>query len=428
MKNFLGLTLNKVEKYVIFAVTFGNTLEWYDFYLYIFWSPILSQRFFNQDSTSANLFIIISFYAIGFIFRPLGGLFFGRLGDRIGRKKAFISSLFMMSISTFLMGFIPTYSEIGIFAPILLAVLRIVQTFPSGGELPGAFCYLYEAGHANKKFMTSFAGFGNQIGGVLAAVECYFLAKHFPVELFPNLAWRTSFIIGGLIGFCGVFLRYKLHETSSFQEIAAHHKLTRTSIWQVFQGNWGRILRGGAFGAMQTICYHFISVLFPIYFFNLSGMSSRQGLIATIILLTITTVPLPLYGLLAEKYNPARLAIASCLCMLILLYPLYAAINFPSQWYTMLVMGLIALCVSCLTAIWPYFISHLFPTRIRYTCVGLSFNIADGILGGLSSLVLLYFINIENNFNIFVLSAFIGCIITITSCFKIRLTQDDNSK
>lgn len=132
MKNSFQLALNKVQKYVIFAITFGNLLEWYDFYLYVFWSSILAERFFNEKTASGNLLFIVAFYATGFIFRPLGGVFFGRLGDRIGRKKAFISSLLMMSISTFLMGFIPTYKEIGIAAPIILAILRISQSLPSG--------------------------------------------------------------------------------------------------------------------------------------------------------------------------------------------------------------------------------------------------------------------------------------------------------
>jgi len=426
-KNF-GLTLNKVQKYVIFAITLGNILEWYDFYLYIFWSPTLAKLFFNTESTSAHLLFIIAFFTIGFIFRPVGGVFFGRLGDRIGRKKTFILSLVMMALSTFFMGFIPTYAQIGIFAPILLAVFRIAQTFPSGGELPGAFCYLYEAGPTNKKFTTSFAGFGNQIGIILAVLECYLLEKYFSVEIFSNLGWRISFIVGGLIGFGGVFLRYRLHETNSFQELAAHHKITPVSIWNVFQGNWGRILRGGAFGAMQTVGFHVISVLFPIYFFKLSGMNDAQGLVATIVLLTITTIPLPLYGLLAEKCNMARFAIASCLCMLILLYFLYHAIKLAYPEYIMLVMGLIALCVACLTAVWPYFLSHLFPTHVRYTCVGLSFNIADGVLGGLSSLLSLYFINIEKNFSLFVWIMFASCIISIISCLKIKLIEENFNK
>ncbi|HSX13190.1 MAG TPA: MFS transporter [Chlamydiales bacterium] len=427
MKKLLGLSLNKIQKYVIFAITFGNVLEWYDFYLYIIWSPVLSKQFFGQEGTSFNLLFIMAFYAIGFIFRPLGGVFFGRLGDRVGRKKAFISSLAVMAGSTFLMGFIPTYDKVGVLAPILLAFLRIAQSFPSGGELPGAFCYLYEAGTENRKFTTSFAGFGNQIGAIVAAIEGYFLAKHFPVETYPNLGWRTAFIIGGIIGLFGIFLRARLQETESFLELSAHQKITRAPIWKAFQGYWGKIVRGGIFGAMQTVCYHFIAVIFPIYFFRSSGMSSEQGLLTTIILLTITTLPLPFYGLLAERFGVLRLAIVACLCVIALLYPLHIAISHPG-WNTLFIIGLIALCVSCLTAIWPYFITHLFPTHVRYTCVGLSFNIADGVIGGLTSLTAFYLINVQKNFSLFTWLVLASCLVSVASCAKIKILKEDNQK
>lgn len=420
------LTLDKTQKQVILAITFGNILEWYDFYLYIFWSPTLATLFCNDCSPSVCLLFIVALYAIGFIFRPLGGVFFGRLGDFIGRKKAFIGSLLMMSIPTFLMGFIPTYSQIGPAALFLLAFLRIAQTFPSGGELPGAFCYLYEAGQANKKFTSSFAGVGNQIGIILAALECYILKANFSEAWLSTTGWRVAFIVGGLIGSCGIFLRYKLHETKSFQELMSHHKIVKTPIRSVFQANWGRILRGISFGTMQTVCFHFISVLFPLYFFNFIGLDNLQHLIATITLLVVTTIPLPIYGWLAEKYNVKTLAIGSCLGTLLLLYPLHDAVNSLSPRYVLLTMGIMAICVACLTALWPYFLSHLFPTRIRYTCVGLSFNIGDGVIGGLSSLFILYFISIENIFTFFTWTAAVSCIISIASCLKIKLVDGAN--
>ncbi len=416
-----SMKLNKVQQYVILAVTLGNVLEWYDFYLFIFLANTLSTLFFSQNSTFSGLFGVIGLFAIGFIFRFLGGIYFGRLGDREGRRKAFIRSLTFMAGSTFCMGFIPTYSQAGFLAPIILAILRIAQTFPSGGELPGVFCYLYEAGSSNKKFMSSIAGIGNQIGAAIAALECYFFVIKSSEEFLLNWGWRIEFIIGGLFGFLCLFLRYKLHETQSFfDDVIAHHRMLRSSTWTVFQENWKKILQGSFFGTAQTVSFHFISILFPIYFFRLSGLSNSQSLIATLIILATTAIPLPLYGLLAEKYDVKYLAIGSCLFMLGLLYPLHNAMQFSTPGYAILVMVLFGICLACLTALWPYFLSHLFPTRMRYTCVSLSFNIGDGIFGGLSTLSSLYFINAEKNFDTFIWIAFIGCIVSIFSCLKIN--------
>jgi MFS transporter, MHS family, proline/betaine transporter len=419
-----SLKLNKVQKFVLLAISIGNILEAYDIYLYIFWAPTLSLLFFEQGETS-GLFSSIALFAIGFIFRPLGGLFFGRIGDRIGRKKAFILSLIFLAIPTFLTGFVPTYSQIGIFAPILLVILRILQIFPSGGELPGAFCYLYEnAGPGNKKFMSSFAGVGNQIGIALAVIECFLLKTFFSEESLSDWGWRLSFIVGGFIGLGGFFLRYKLHETKLFEEIAIHHKVAKEPLLTIIGRFWQKLLRGFAFGAAQTISFHFITILFPIYFFQFYRINDSQGLLSTLIFLIATTIPLPIFGLLAEKYGVKRLAIGSCLLMLCLLYPIHYSIHFLVPAYTLTLLGLFTLCLTCLTALWPYFLTHLFSTRVRYTCVGLSFNISDGVLGGLSSLFALYFLEPEKNLSTFIWMASISCILSIISCLKISLSED----
>ena len=222
--------LDRVQRYVVLCVSLGNTLEWYDAYLYIFWAPTLSVLFFGEDSVSHRLFSVIAFFAIGYIIRPLGGVFFGRFGDQQGRRKAFIASMVCMAAATFAIGCLPTYSQAGVFAPLLLAICRIAQTFPSGGELPGAFCYLYEnANKNNKKFMSSFAGVSNQIGIAIAALECYLLKRHLPEDLFIHSGWRASFMLGGLIGLGSIFLRYWLHETKMFQQAPRTYVTTRHS-------------------------------------------------------------------------------------------------------------------------------------------------------------------------------------------------------
>lgn len=417
------MQLDKIQKHVIFVISLGNVLEWYDFYLYVYWAPTLSLIFLGKDTIFNRLFGIMSFFAIAFILRPLGSIYYGRLGDRLGRKKAFVSSMIVMAFFTLCVGFIPVYSQIGVFAPLILGIVRIAQTFPSGGELAGAFCYLYEAGPHNKKFVSSFGGVGNQIGVAIAVLECYFLQKYLSSEFLITWGWRISFVIGGLIGLGSVYLRYKLHETKDFQEVVKHHKVSHNPLGKICKENFQKILRGISFGAAQTVSFHFISILFPIYFFRLSGMSESEGLIATLILLALTTTPLPLYGFVAEKYGVKRLAIGSCLILLTLLFPLYYYIQSFSAGNALIVMGVFAFCLACITALWPYFLSHLFPAPIRYTCVGLSFNIGDGVLGGLSSLFAIYSINSSKNFTVFIWMASIGCLLTILSCIRMKIPR-----
>lgn len=413
-------TLSKSQKKVIFAVTFGNILEWYDIYLYVFWAPTLSTLFFKQGSPSINLFNTIAFFALGFFFRPLGGLLFGRLGDHLGRKTSFILSILLMTIPTFVLGLIPTYSQIGIFAPIILAFSRVLQTFPSGGELPGVFCYLYESADCrNRKFMTSFAGVGNQIGVALSVIECFLLEKFLPEDILINWGWRISFIFGGFIGLTGLFLRYKLHETHLFQEVV-DHKTPEKSLSEVIKSNWKNIMTGISYGSAQTVSFHLMSILFPIYLYKNIGIDFHQNLTYSLVLLALTTLPLPVFGLLGDKFGVRKLLICACVGIICLIYPMYEAVHAISMGYKVIISILFVMCFTCITALWPYLISNLFGTSVRYTCVGLSFNLADGVLGGLSIVASTYLFNFTGNPGSFTLILAIACFISLFSYLNIR--------
>ena len=183
----------KTQAAIIFAVTIGNILEWYEIYLYIFWAPVIGQLFFSADSELANVTKALAIFAIGFLARPIGGVLFGRLGDRVGRKKALVLSITVMTLPTFLMGLLPTYAQIGFYAPLLLVILRLMQSFPAGGELPGAFCFLYESSnYKNRRYMTSWGAVGNQIGIIISMYECYLLEIYLTPEELLNWGWRIS--------------------------------------------------------------------------------------------------------------------------------------------------------------------------------------------------------------------------------------------
>ncbi len=422
MKFLKTLSLTRPQRYVIYAVSLGNILEWYEIYLYVFWSPVIGHLFFSHSHETSNLISALSLFTLGFFIRPLGGLFFGRLGDRIGRKKAFILSILTMTIPTFLLGILPTYSQIGIFAPVCLALLRIMQTFPAGGELPGAFCYLYENADAgNRKFMSSFGAVGNQIGILLSASECFLLKALLPEEMFHQIGWRISFIVGGVIGLCGLFLRYQLHETKLFQEMVAHHpQFTQTPLLKVIRGNSGKIGRGIFYGVIDTVAFYLLSILFPIYFSRIWGTDESQNLLITIFLLALTTIPLPFFGLLGEYVSIKKLMIGSCIGILVLLYPISQSMQQPTLLFTGSVATLFILCITCITALLPYALSNLFPTSVRYTCMGLSFNIADGIIGGLSPLIALLLVRHTGDPGSLGWILFVACLFSLGSYLRMK--------
>ncbi len=385
MRLTLPVSLTRSQWFVIFAVTFGGILEWYEIYLYIFWAPAISKLFFDNVSESVNLLNTISLFTIGFFFRPLGGMVFGRLGDRLGRKRAFILSILVMTIPTFLIGVLPVYQQIGILSPIFLAILRILQTFPAGGEYPGAFCYLYENANAkNRKFMTSFGAAGNQIGIALSALECILLKIFLPEEIYMEWGWRISFIVGGFIGLMGLYLRYKLHETHLFQELVIHHGIVKKSIWDVIVVNWKKITHGFLFSFIDTVAFYILSIIFPIYFNTVLGTTDSENHWMIIFLMALTTIPLPFFGYLGDLFSVKKLMIGSTIGILLILYPLFITLNNPSPVLTGVIGLIFLLCLTCITALLPFLMCSLFSTSVRYTCMGLSFNLADGILGGIS--------------------------------------------
>jgi MHS family proline/betaine transporter-like MFS transporter len=429
------LPTSKIQRYVIFAVTLGNILEWYEIYLYVFWIPTLTSVFFGEGAGTYELFGTIAIFALGFIVRPLGGIVFGYLGDHIGRKKAFVLSILCMTIPAFLISVIPGYARIGIFAPILLLISRIMQIFPAGGEMPGVFCYLYEnADEKNKKFMTSFAALGNQIGIVLSAIECVFLRIYLPPEIFINWGWRISFAVGGLLGLGGFYLRYKLHETRLFEEMVVQHAISKRPthsllelirrIKQVTKENKRNILIGIGYGAAQTVSFHLITVLLPTQYGGVAHGGSFDKLLIPVALFILTSAPLAIFGFLGDRIGVKKMVMVACLGMLSLIYPIYHAIHSGSETSAMLLAVIYILFLTIQTALLPFLYSDLFKTSVRYTCVGISFNLSDGVLGGISIVLANYFLQSQSKFPFTIsLMLVISCLISLFAFTKIKDSQ-----
>lgn len=381
----------KNQRNVIFAVTFGNLLEWYEIYLYVYWSPVIAKLFFSSQIESTNLINTFLIFALGLLARPLGGLFFGRLGDRIGRKKAFILSLMMMTVPTIITGLLPTSTQVGSLAPIFLTCTRFLQSFPAGGELPGAFCYLYECAQLHKRrYFCSWACFGVLAGLLLSTIECFFLELLLPQQDLITWGWRLSFLCGGLLGLCGIFIRSRLHETPLYQEMAKHSIIIKEPILKILSEHRKTLFQGILFWMFNSSSIFFITVNASDYFKTLFKNSHLTSLIISCSLLILIIISLPFFGFLADKINNKKLLIWSTLCNIFLLMPLSCFVTNPSLLGLSITMTIFTLLFTCNTALLSYCTPELFSTRVRYTCVAISFNIADTIIGGFTPFLVLY--------------------------------------
>ncbi|MGB7978549.1 MAG: MFS transporter [Chlamydiales bacterium] len=373
----------------------GTTLEWYELSLYAYWAPTISKIFFDNDSPATNLLNVFLFLGLGYLIRPLGGIFFGRLGDKIGRRKALIWSILTMTIPTMLIGFLPSYSSVGIFAPILLCINRLLQSFPAGGELPGSFCYLYESAHAsNRKYLTSWGFMGNQMGIMLAMVECLVFEKFFSAEDLFTWGWRLSFLLGSLIGFYGFYLRHTLKETPVWAHLEKTHKIVNSPISNVLLTYKWKIVKGICYSAIPSVSFGALAYFFPIYLGNLLGTSYSMNLVILIIVLVLITIPLPFFGKLADKYDYKKILI-NCTSLIIVLM---ISLHFFRLDYviSLAICVFLAISFSCLYAILPFILTDLFPTPLRFSGIGLTFNIADS-LEGLTPATALYLLHVTES-------------------------------
>jgi MFS transporter, MHS family, proline/betaine transporter len=282
---------------VLFAVTLGNLLEWYEIYLFVYWAPVIAELFFDGSSPLSDLTNTFFIFAIGFLARPLGGIFFGRLGDRIGRRKALIISLLMMTIPTFITGLLPTRMQIGALAPWALLFLRLLQSFPAGGELPGAMCYLYESSRlANRRYFSSWASIGFQMGILLSTLESLMLENVLPSNMLASWGWRISFILGGVIGLFGLYLRSKLHETPLYKEMISHEVIVKESLFTLLSHYKKKILLSMMFCVLNSSAFYLITVNISEYFADLLGLNYRSCLLTTALCFFSLQFPFPCLG------------------------------------------------------------------------------------------------------------------------------------
>lgn len=417
----ISLKLTRKQIHVISAVTFGNVLEWYQAYSYIYLTPVLAKIFFNFQTSSYDLFMAFIIFGIGFLTRPIGGLIFGRWGDLLGRKSAFIWSILIMTAPTFLMGCLPTYAEWGIWAPICLILLRLIQALPESGESPGSFCFLYENADAtNKKFMTSWGAFGNQIGALLGVFVALVLDQFMSREFLFSFGWRIPFWSGSVVGLLGFLLRRTLDETPVFKELKEKNNIDPETFRQVISNHKKKIILGTAFGAVNASTFYLIATYLPSYFNRALGLSTSVNARISLSILGLTTVLLPFFGALAEKYRVKSMMIVSVISIVVLLAPLSYFISTDRIVFAFITTYLYVVPITCITALIPFLLLKLFAAPVRFTGVGLSFNLADGIIGGFTPAIAILLTHYANNQAAFCWFIFACAIISLVSYFRIK--------
>lgn len=390
-------SLSNNEKRVIFLSSLGGVLEFYDFIIFIFFANTLSQLFFPQKNSITGLLEAFAVFAIGYLCRPLGGILFSHFGDKYGRKKPFVSTLMLMALPTFLIGLLPTNQTLGIWAAVLLTLLRVLQGLSLGGELSGSIVFATEHVNASARGLASgCVFFGINFGMALGSAVYALLIFVFPAQSFSLFGWRIAFILGGILGFVSYWLRKSMAETPAF--IVMQKKLASRAfpLYSLFQHHWRTVIQGIALASLQgTIVVPFLylpTYLTAILHYPKNTINLLNT--ANIILLSICAIGV---GYVSDIIGRRLILLISSIGLIIFSYGLFYLLSLQHIQYVILVMIIFAVQSACITGACACTVVELFPTAVRYSGMAFSFNIGMAVFGGLAPLFSTYLIAKTHN-------------------------------
>lgn len=375
---------------ILISSMIGNALEWYDFVLYVQFANIISQLFFPSNDSFTSLLATFGVFAVGFVMRPLGGVLFGMLGDMFGRKAALVFSILMMAVPTALIGFIPSFAEIGIAAPILLTLMRLLQGLALGGGFSGCMTFIVEHSPDNERGLigstTMFSlGAGVFLGIVVSLAVSGFLSE----EHFISWGWRVPFIISLAIGMVAFYIKNYIDESPVYLKAKEHGKISKTPIHEVFYNHWRELLIAVALYLSVTVPFYTFTAFFSTFLQNHAGLALKEAMIINGIAIFVFMFAIPFTGWLSDIYGRKKVLVTCVILIAISAYPAFSLLLKGGFVYPLLGQILFGLTVGGFMGPIPATLVELFPTNIRFTGLALSYNFSAALFGGTAPFVYL---------------------------------------
>ena len=368
----------------IAAAVLGNVLEWYDFAVYGFMATILATRFFPADDDTTSLLATFGAFGVGFLARPLGGIVIGRLGDRRGRKTALMATIFLMAIGTVMIGLTPSYQSIGVAAPLLIVVARLIQGFSAGGEWGGSTAFIVEwADQDRRGFFGSFQQMSVAAGLLLGSGCAALIGTVLSDEAMASWGWRIPFLLGGAIGLVGLYMRRNVGETPAYRRAAAE-PAPRGATASPFR------LAARAFGFTihWTVSYYIFLAYMPTFAERHLGLDRTTALWSNTLGLLVLAAAVPVMGLVSDRVGRKPLLLASCIGIAAVVYPLFGHMLGGVPLATiMAAQVLFGLLIALYSGPGPAAIAEIFPTAGRATWMSVGYSLAVAIFGGFAPFI-----------------------------------------
>jgi MHS family shikimate/dehydroshikimate transporter-like MFS transporter len=373
---------------VVLASFVGTTIEWYDFFLYGTASALVFNRlFFTNLDEMAGTMASFATYAVGFFARPLGGIVFGHYGDKLGRKSMLVTTLMLMGLTTFLIGLLPTYSQVGLWAPVLLVLLRFVQGIGVGGEWGGAVLMAVEHSRAGRRgYHASWVQAGVPVG-LLLANGVFMIFSRLDEAAFLSWGWRVPFLLGILLLAVGMFIRLRILESPVFEKALAEDPGPKVPILAVLRDHPRNVLLAMGARFAENAFFYIFTVLALSYGSQQLGMAKSDLLNAVMLGSAVQLVAIPAFGALSDRWGRRPVYLGGTLFLLLFAFPFFWLLGTkdPALAALAVIIGLVG--HAAMYGPQAAFFSELFGTRVRYSGASLGYQLASPLAGGLAPLI-----------------------------------------
>lgn len=388
-----------VLKRVVVAAMAGSFIEWFEFSVYGYLAALMGQIFFANDSPAIQLIASFATFSVAFFARPLGGIVFGLIGDRIGRKTSLNLTLIIMALATFCIGILPSYASVGIISPILLVLMRLIQGFSSGGEIAGAAIFVAEhSKDHHRTFMTSWIEVGCIGGFIFGALTTGALHYFFSQESLLDWAWRLPFLLAAPMALIGIYIRHRLEESPQF--VSAEKRQTDSSehISLSNMNNHKKALLCSAGLIIGTNIPLFIILTYmPSWLVSTLNLSTGKSLLMTVVPMFFLLFTIPLFGFLGDKISRKKIMLIGYAGIIIFSWPCFIALHSGEILLQLAALIFLNLMLSLLLAGILSKIPSLFPVKIRFTGMALSYNVAVALFAGTAPMMNAWLIKMTGN-------------------------------
>ncbi len=375
----------KKNKKLIFAAITGNALEYYDFTLYGFFAVYLSSFYFPAEDPLTSKIASFGAFAAGFLMRPIGALIFGHLGDRYGRKTALLISIFLMTLPTLTIGLLPTYAEIGFWAPLIIVLCRLMQGICTAGEYSGAIVLIAEF---NERYKPGFACSLLPASSLIGAIIGTGLGAVCLIDTMPAWAWRIPFIMGFIFGLLGLYLRVQLKESPAFTNLAKHHKISDSPVLDVLKYQRHNFLCSMGVGAAALAPFYVISVYINSLTLQV-GLSPAQSMLMNVGALLMWMIFIPFVGYFSDRIGLGKIMSYGSLLLMCVSVPVFFFVNYNvTLEKILLAQAILSFCGAFYVAPFGAFLAtKVFPASHRYSGIALGVSCGEALFGGTSPLI-----------------------------------------